>query len=420
MKILWLGDAGCHTGFSRVTHSIGERLARDFGHEVHVLAYNYQGDSWPSHLDPERQTSLRLYMPHANITTDIYGQHRHVELLGRIEPDVVVMLNDAHMILSLLLENRFDPQKILLQYRPILSYVPVDGVNLPPAWTELVPKVTHPVAMSKWGRQALGPSTPVVYHGFDPEQFWPVKERPIRLSSGQVVKTKKEIRRALGVPDDAFFVLRVDSNSGRKDFASSWRSLVPFMKRHPDVHVWFHCDPGKTEGHGTRMDQLVSRSKAEGIDPKRFWYPDFTNGATSWPQEDLNALYNMADAFITNSRGEGFGFTPLEAIGCGIPVIAQNVSAIPEVVGPGGILLDPLTTLTVPSGEDVWLSDTTAFTSALEELYASKGMRRDLGEAGRAHALSFSWDYAATRFDELLSDLHRRAAAEAEASAPEA
>lgn len=419
MKILWLGDAGCHTGFARVTHAIGERLVRDFGHEVSVLAYNYQGDSWPGHLDPANQTPLRMYLPHSNITTDVYGQHRHVELLGTIEPDVVVMLNDAHMILQLLFENKFDPSRILLQYRPILSYIPIDGVNLPPSWTELVPKVTAVTAMSKWGQQAFGGDVPVVYHGFDPQHFWPVKERPITLSNGQVVKSKKEIRRALGLPEDAFFVLRVDSNSGRKDYASSWRSLVPFMKNHPDVHVWFHCDPGKTAGHGTRLDQLLARSKMEGIDPKRFWYPDQTNGSTSWPQQDLNALYNMADVFITNSRGEGFGFSPLEAIGCGIPVVAQNVSAIPEVVGPGGILLEPLTTLTVPSGEDVWLSDPKAFTSALEELYDSRGLRRSLGEAGRAHALSFSWDFAAARFDELLGDLHRKAG-EAEASVPEA
>ena len=55
-KVLWLGDAGCHTGFARVTHAIGERLVRDFGHEVHVLAINYDGgDPW--------DTPLKMYVP---------------------------------------------------------------------------------------------------------------------------------------------------------------------------------------------------------------------------------------------------------------------------------------------------------------------------------------------------------------------
>ena len=93
------------------------------------------------------------------------------------------------------------------------------------------------------------------------------------------------------------------------------------------------------------------------------------------------------------------------AKGSGVPVIAQNVSAIPEVVGPGGILLEPKATLTVPSGEDVWLADIEAFSSALEQLYSSAGARRQLGEAGREHVKKFSWDFATARFDEYVRNL---------------
>jgi hypothetical protein len=37
-KILWIGDAGCNTGFAKVTHSIGERLVTKYGHDIHVVA----------------------------------------------------------------------------------------------------------------------------------------------------------------------------------------------------------------------------------------------------------------------------------------------------------------------------------------------------------------------------------------------
>ena len=46
-RILWIGDGGCTTGFGRVTHAIGDRLVRSYGHDVHVLATNYDGDYWP-------------------------------------------------------------------------------------------------------------------------------------------------------------------------------------------------------------------------------------------------------------------------------------------------------------------------------------------------------------------------------------
>ena len=71
-KVLWLGDAGCHTGFARVTHAIGERLVRDYGHEVHVIATNYDGDPW--------DTNLKLYVPTIKDRTDIFGQSRFIEL----------------------------------------------------------------------------------------------------------------------------------------------------------------------------------------------------------------------------------------------------------------------------------------------------------------------------------------------------
>ncbi len=138
-KVLWLSDAGCTTGFARVTHAIGERLVEDFGHEVHVLAVNYRGDTWPCERPGhDHVTPLRLYRTDSVHSKDVYGMTRIIELLGKVEPDVIVTLNDPQLLLSFLLKNQYDPQGILLQYRPILSYIPCDGTNLPPAWTSLL------------------------------------------------------------------------------------------------------------------------------------------------------------------------------------------------------------------------------------------------------------------------------------------
>jgi glycosyltransferase involved in cell wall biosynthesis len=94
------------------------------------------------------------------------------------------------------------------------------------------------------------------------------------------------------------------------------------------------------------------------------------------------------------------------------------VSSITEVVGPGGILIEPLTTITVTSGEDQWLPDVPAFTDAIEHLYQAGGVRRKLGQAGRDHIMQFSWDEAARRFDLLLNELHTEANAAKEEEVP--
>jgi glycosyltransferase involved in cell wall biosynthesis len=402
VKILWLGDAGSHTGFARVTHAIGERLV-DMGHEVHVLAVNYDGDYWP--------TNLKLYVPNKLVPTDIYGQSRFVELLGSVDPDIVFMLQDPFVIAKFLFRNRWDEQKILLQYRPIMAYLPVDGINQPSTW-KVLEKVTKPVLMSNFGRTWL-PDAPVVWHGIDTDLYRPAKERSYISSGGMEVKSKKDAKRALGYDPDGFLVVRIDRNSRRKDFSSTFKALVPVMKRHTDIQVHFHCKP--TGEEGVELPQLFSR---EPDVADRFFVPGDHNTRKGWPDTDLAILNNAADLIVSTSWGEGFGLTLGEALACGTPVVAQNVSSITEVVGPGGILIEPLTTITVTSGEDQWLPDVPAFTDAIEHLYQAGGVRRKLGQAGRDHIMQFSWDEAARRFDLLLNELHTEANAAKEEEVP--
>ncbi len=56
----------------------------------------------------------------------------------------------------------------------------------------------------------------------------------------------------------------------------------------------------------------------------------------------LKKLYNISDVFIFPSLYEGFGYPPLEAMQCALPVISSNNTSLIEVVGEGGILHDPM------------------------------------------------------------------------------
>lgn len=59
------------------------------------------------------------------------------------------------------------------------------------------------------------------------------------------------------------------------------------------------------------------------------------------PLEHLPYLYNGCEAFVYPSFYEGFGLPPVEAMACGVPVIASNTTSIPEVVGDAALLVDP-------------------------------------------------------------------------------
>lgn len=57
--------------------------------------------------------------------------------------------------------------------------------------------------------------------------------------------------------------------------------------------------------------------------------------------EELAVLYSCASAYVHPSWYEGFGIMILEAFASGVPVVASNVSSLPEVVGDAGLLVDP-------------------------------------------------------------------------------
>ena len=57
--------------------------------------------------------------------------------------------------------------------------------------------------------------------------------------------------------------------------------------------------------------------------------------------ERLPALYAGASVFVYPSLGEGFGLPPVEAMACGVPVVASDRPALPEVLGDAAVLVDP-------------------------------------------------------------------------------
>jgi glycosyltransferase involved in cell wall biosynthesis len=105
---------------------------------------------------------------------------------------------------------------------------------------------------------------------------------------------------------------------------------------------------------------------------------------------EVDALYRAATALLIPSRYEGFGFTPLEAMRRGCPVVASDIPALREITGRGGLL--------VP------LDDGGAWTDALRRLVHERPLRDELRARGRANVAAFSWDEAARQTLALISE----------------
>jgi glycosyltransferase involved in cell wall biosynthesis len=106
--------------------------------------------------------------------------------------------------------------------------------------------------------------------------------------------------------------------------------------------------------------------------------------------DDVIARYQRADALIVTSRYEGFCLPALEAMACGTPVVAFANSAIPEVVGDGGVL--------VPDG------DVRALSEALQRVLCDPSARHELSIRGVERARAFSWERCAALHASALRD----------------
>lgn len=99
------------------------------------------------------------------------------------------------------------------------------------------------------------------------------------------------------------------------------------------------------------------------------------------PEEQLPKLMGAATALTYPSNFEGFGIPILEALYCEIPVITSNVSSMPEVAGPAGLLVNPQSIQEIAD--------------AMEQVILDKAKRQKMIGQGKQWRTRFSWDKAA-------------------------
>lgn len=102
----------------------------------------------------------------------------------------------------------------------------------------------------------------------------------------------------------------------------------------------------------------------------------------------LAAYYRGALALVCPSLYEGFGLPVLEAMACGTPVLASNVTAIPEVAGDAAVLVDPL--------------DVEALAWGLRCIVDDGTLRQQLRQRGLQRAAHWTWDAVAVRVGQVL------------------
>lgn len=103
-------------------------------------------------------------------------------------------------------------------------------------------------------------------------------------------------------------------------------------------------------------------------------------------------LYNKAFAFVFPSFVEGFGLPPLEAMACGLPVLASNCNALKEVLDDVALLHDPM--------------DKEAFTNSVMRLYEDSSFYYERVKLSLAHSKNFNQEKMIKSFIDVINSIY--------------
>jgi alpha-1,3-rhamnosyl/mannosyltransferase len=172
------------------------------------------------------------------------------------------------------------------------------------------------------------------------------------------------------------FVLGIGSIEPRKRFGELVKSIVPLLEADSDLHLVIAGDGPDAAELRTQVSQL-------GPIQSRVHLPGYVSTREkSW-------LLRNASVLISNSKSEGFGMVPLEAMAVGTPVVSTDGAVQREVCGAAAIY--------------VAVEDPDAVSEAATRVLADEGLASSLVTSGRSRAARFSW---AECTDQLI-DLYR-------------
>lgn len=238
----------------------------------------------------------------------------------------------------------------------------------------LISKMDAVVATSAKGASYLQRPATVVHHGIDTDRFRPTANNAARHAA----------RARLGLPEGRLIGCfgRIRAQKGTDAFVEA---MLANMTAHPDI-------TGVILGRATKKHrgferQLKARIVEAGLSDRiRFCGEVAVDAIPEW--------YQTLDLFIAPQRWEGFGLTPLEAMSCGVPVLATRVGAFEELIveGETGRLIPP--------------DDIPAMSRALDEILSDPALIPAWSTAARAHVCrNFTLDKEADKLVELYETL---------------
>jgi len=385
MRLMIITDSPlAGSGFGEEMRHLAFRWAQQ-GHEVFFVGFSYSG------RPIELQDTMFSDIPHKGAKIKLLGQYGDIprtfgaEALNRYyniyHPDIVILMGDPKHVAS------YGKLKQHLKF-PILFYVTLDGLPIPPQWGEIFSIPDINIAMTEWAlKEYMNVQIPMngyIHHGVNWE-WWQSN-----------IEERKKLRQKFGIGEDETIFITWDVNQHRKRMDAllrCWKQFNPIGTKKARLLLFtdFYCRLGYN------LDEKIL---TYGIDDSTIIRPvDLIGREKVWgcaeEPELLREIATLGDIYTSTTAGEGFGKCLLEAMTLGQVVIAPNYSAVPEVLDKYGALIpikyryqEPDALRSVESG----IVDEEKFVEQMNYYYSNINERIELGIRAKEWARQFDYD----------------------------
>ncbi len=178
------------------------------------------------------------------------------------------------------------------------------------------------------------------------------------------------------IPKECKYIFSLCSLDPRKNLIFVATQFVAFITKHKIEDLVLVLGGGEWGVFQEKLESSIAGFGAYAHKVIRAGYVD---------DADLANLFSHSLCSVYLSLYEGFGLPALEAMACGAPLIVSATTSLPEVVGEGGILLEP--------------NDTKGLQEAYKQMYYDANLREELRAKALKQASAFSWEKCANEMN---------------------
>ena len=348
IKLLFFGDSMlCGTGFSTVSKNILKRLYDTGNYDITCIAINYFGDP--------HELPYKMFPAAYNRQGDVYGRQRLLDILREKKHkfDILLTLQDTFIMATIgeaikklrdgfIYEKEiFDEEKKETVKKKVFQkgrgfkwiyYYPIDATPEKEWIEKSVAYADVAIPYTNYARREceklVKRKYEVIYHGFDQKTFFPMEEKEKTEFKEKFFKENRL--------DNCYLLVNVNRNQMRKGYLETMMAFKIFNKIIPNSVLYTHCDLYDPAGY----DLMKVAQKLGVSDNWLYPNPETYKKGIKFPDSFINGLYNIADANISTTNGEGFGLSMLESMAAKTVNVFPDNTAISEVLADGrGILV---------------------------------------------------------------------------------